>query len=165
MAPHLKVLHVTNTQFQSVVTYNSYRLVDRMQTCNEMMIAKTGKYVKRLETLMKAYKIDGKITITVMKFLAQFKCPCDFNAVSEGMALWIMPNFIKKRLASSMTDRMDPRGDAHGKNLLLKAGEEQITAYVEAVNYLLKSYATNSNITKVTLEIAWLKKVSNETSV
>lgn len=36
--------------------------------------------------------------------------------------------------------------------------------YVEAVNYLLKFYSTDSNISKAAFEIAALRKAANETS-
>lgn len=47
---------------------------------------------------------------------------------------------------------MTPQGDAQGKYLLPKIGEKQFTTYIETVNYLLKSFATNSNIAKATFE-------------
>lgn len=52
------------------------------------MAARTGKYVKRSETLMKANKFDDKDQNTALSILVLFKRACDFNEFSEGMSLW-----------------------------------------------------------------------------
>lgn len=46
-----------------------------------------------------------------------------------------------------------------------KAGGEQISTYVKAICFLLKSYATNSNVAKARSETAALQKTSMKTSV
>lgn len=60
------------------------------------MAAKTGKYFKIMETLMKSYEFDDKDLITLLRFLAHFKCACDSNKVLEDMGLSVTPNFMKK---------------------------------------------------------------------
>lgn len=114
---------------------------------------------------MKAYKSDNKDPITVLRFIPRFKRACDSNDVLEAMALWIMPTSIKDGSAFSLTVQMmfyKNDGTAHR---LPKAGEEQISTYAEAVNFLLKLYATGFNIPKATLEIAALRKTTMEAPV
>lgn len=48
-------------------------------------------------------------------------------------------------------------------NRLSKAHEEQITTYLKAINFLLKSHATDFNLAKVKSEISALLKHSIET--
>lgn len=79
------------------------------------MAAKLDKVVKRVETLIKAYKFDDKNWINVLRFLAQFKRACNFNRVSKGMDYWVMPNIMKDGPASILTVRMTPSGDALGE--------------------------------------------------
>lgn len=76
-----------------------------------------------------------------------------------------MLNPIKDGLASILTARMSPWGDAKGKYPLLQVDEKQITTYFEAVNYLLKFYAMDHNIAKAISDISLLKTASNEISV
>lgn len=114
---------------------------------------------------MKAYKFDNKNPITVLPFLAQFKRACDSNRVSEGMPLCIVPTFMKDGPVSSLTVEINLYEDDGTTHRLLKAGEKQISTFVEDFNFLIKSYTTESNIAKATLEIAALRKTPIETSV
>lgn len=110
-APKLKVLHATDSQFRNVVNYKTYHLINLDQNSNGKLAARTGKYAKRMETMMKVYKFDDKDPITILRFLAQFKRACDAIGVSKGTALWIMPTFMKDGPAFSLTVRMTPHGD------------------------------------------------------
>lgn len=89
------------------------------------MAAKTGKYVNRMKTRMRAYKFDYKDPITVLRFLAQLNCAYDSNGVPEEKALHVMPSFMKDRPVSSLIVRMTPREYAMDKFSLLKVGEER----------------------------------------
>lgn len=53
-APKRMVLHATDSHYQSVVKHNNCRLLDKSQIYNEKMAASMGKYIKGMETLMKA---------------------------------------------------------------------------------------------------------------
>lgn len=76
-----------------------------------------------------------------------------------------MPTFTKDGPASSLTVRMTPHKDEFHTLPLLKTSVKQITTYIEAVNYLLKSFATDANIVKATSKGARLRKATMETSV
>lgn len=56
----LKVLHATDSHFRKVISYKNYRLLNRLQTHNEKMVAKIGKYFEQMETLVKLYKRSSK---------------------------------------------------------------------------------------------------------
>lgn len=60
---------------------------------------------------------------------------------------------------------MTPHNDDGTIHRQRKTGEEQIFTSVEAVDFLLKAYATDSNIAQTTSDIACVKKSSVETSV
>lgn len=97
---------------------------------------------------MKVYRLNVKNSITVMHFSAQFKKTCDSIGVSEGKALWTMPTFMKGKTAYSSTVLMNPYKDDETVHRLAMADNEQPCTYMEADDFLLKSYATDSNIAK-----------------
>lgn len=72
-APNLKVRHATNSLFQSVNNYIYHRRLHRLQTYSKKMAAKTSKYLKQIETLMKPYKFDDKDLTTTLRFFSQFR--------------------------------------------------------------------------------------------
>lgn len=78
-AHKIKISHATDSCFQNVVTYKTYRLLGKLQTHNGKMATHTGRYVKRMKTLMKIYKLEDKNPITVFRFLAQIKRTCDLD--------------------------------------------------------------------------------------
>lgn len=65
------------------------------------MAARTGRYAKRRETLMKAYKYAVMSQTKISRFHGQFQKACDSNEISEAMALRFMPTFMEDRPASS----------------------------------------------------------------
>lgn len=81
------------------------------------------------------------------------------------MALRFIPTFVKDGPVSSLTVRVTPCKVDGTTHRLPMAGEEQIFMYVEAVNSLLKSYATDFNLARATSEVASLKTTPKETSV
>lgn len=134
-------------------------------TTERCLAASTGKYPSRMEALIKAYKNDDKDPITILSFLAQFRRVCDLNEVSEGTPLWIISTFSKDEAAFSSNVRMDPHSDDGTTWKLLWTGEEQISTYVEDVNFLLKFYTADFNFARATLNIGCFKKVSTKISV
>lgn len=86
---------------------------------------------------MKTYNFDDKDSIAVLLFLAQFKWARDSIEVRESTALWIMPTFKKDGPAYTLIVWMTSYKDDGTTHELPKAGEEQISTYVETVNFLL----------------------------
>lgn len=77
----------------------------------------------------------------------------------------IIPTFVKDGPPSSLTVRRAAYGDGNSALHLPNKAGEQILSYVEAVNYLLKSYVTDVKIAEATSEVADLWKVPVETSL
>lgn len=101
-APISNVLQATDNHYQNMVSYKTYRLPNNSQTYNQKMTARTGRYAKHIKTLMKAYQLDGKDPITVLRSLAQLKRARNYNEFSEGMALQIIPSSVKGGPAPSL---------------------------------------------------------------
>lgn len=73
--------------------------------------------------------------------------------------------FIMYGVASSKPVLMTLHKDHGATHRLPMMGKEQFSTHVKAVNFLLESYATSSNIVKAESDIICMKKASIETSV
>lgn len=85
------------------------------------------------------------------------------NGFFEGMHLWNMLAAMKDGPALSLTFQINHHKDNETTHRLRRTSEQQVSTYVEAVNVLLKFYATDSNIATATLNMASLKKALIET--
>lgn len=119
MAPKVEVLYAKNSHFQTVVNYQNFWMHDRSLTYNGRITVETVKYVKRMKTLKKGYRFHYTDPITKLKYQAQVMRVVNSNDVSDGMALWVVPNFIRDGPAWDLTVRMTPQGATQGKYLLL----------------------------------------------
>lgn len=72
----------------------------------------------------------------------------------------MVPSFMKDAPSSNPTVRPTSLSDGWTSHRLPKTGVKQISTYVEAVNFLLKFYATDSNISKAAPEKVCLKIAS-----
>lgn len=69
--------------------------------------------------------------------------------------MWLLPISIAKSFAASLTIRMTPINNDNAQHLLRREieGQECIYTYIEAVNYLLNSFAADDMIAKAAAEI------------
>lgn len=72
------------------------------------------------------------------------------NRVSKGVAMWVLPSFMKKLSAAWLTIRLTPSKGDNALSLVDRGQEEQerLFTYVDAVNYLLSSHATDDVISE-----------------
>lgn len=97
------VIHPVNVGFADDVDYRTYRIHNRSQKYNEKMTARTAKLANRTKAIMKPYKFEASYPVTILFFLWQSKRPYDSNGVSEWVAMWLLPFFIAKSLAATLT--------------------------------------------------------------
>lgn len=160
----LDIIHLGNVVFADSVKYKTYRLHSRSQKYSGKMAARTSKVEKRMDTIMKPYKFENSDPVTKLSFLGQFKIAIDSNSVSEGVEMWLLTSFTARSPAASLTIWMTPSKD-HENKLDGRRGVEvleQIYAYVEATNYLLKSYVADDVIAKALTGIEALKNVPDK---
>lgn len=132
-ASYLIAMPATDGLFQNLVNYKTYHLREESRIYNKKMAIRMGKYTKRIETLMKAYKFDNKDLVKILRFLTQIKRAWDSNRLFKSMALWIMSMFMKDEPECSLTVRMIPHKDDGPTHRLPMASEEQTFTYAEAV--------------------------------
>lgn len=90
--------------FANDVNYHSYRAVNRSQRYNEMLAARTSKYVKQIESMKRFCVLDDKDLITISMFLDEFKWLRKLNGVSEKWRCGFLPtSYIKARARALKT--------------------------------------------------------------
>lgn len=129
------------------------------------MTARRGRYAKRSTKPGKAYMFDEKILSKILRSLAHFRRARDFNGVSEGKTLRIMPTFMKAGPASSLIVQTPSHKDVGTTHRLPKTGKKEISTNAETVFFLLETHATNPEFANATLNIAWLENNSTKTLV
>lgn len=161
----LPILHVTNSNFQNVVHYQTYRIANKFQRYNGKLVALIGKHVKGMESTMKPCRFDGRDPATILCFSDQFKRACDSNEVLEKITLWTLPSFMKEGPHSGFNDILVPIGASRHTYARPKKDNDNSRTYAEAVEPWLKSDATNANIFEATSKIGQLVGLANEPTV
>jgi hypothetical protein len=77
-----------------LVSYRSYRLVDRSQRYDPSVTAKLAVFAKRLKHAIEE-TFRGEEPIEVLLFIRTLKEAADRNPVSEGAAARLIPYFRK----------------------------------------------------------------------
>ena len=86
----------------------------------------------------------------MLDFLARFTEECDTLGMSEGQAFMALPKFLSKTASTQYRARQ------HG------GSSGGITCWPEAVQYLLRTYATPSAIRKATSDLRSVQQLENE---
>lgn len=97
---------------------------------------------------------DGNPPLGVFEFLNRFVKACDDNDVSEGRALYLLPEFTKGDLKRELYTLM-PSHDG-GK-------VTEVTTYLELVNWLLRKYADEQRLSDQDAEFHQAAQKDNET--
>lgn len=135
MAPKLKVSHTVKSRSPNVVNYRTYCPLDKSQTYSGKIAARTGKYSKHIETLMKSYKFDSNKPITFLDFVAQFKGVRNSNRAFESVASWNMSTFTRDKPAFSSRAQSTSDKDDDVTHRLQNTYGERTFLYVEAVSF------------------------------
>jgi hypothetical protein len=96
--------------------------------------------IKNLELTLKERKFDGSDPILIFDFLGRLTEECDTLKMSEGQAFIALPHFLKGRAETQY------RASANSS----RSGG--VSSWPEAVQYLLRTYATPAAIRKATKE-------------
>lgn len=126
-----------------------------------------AKLVKRLKTVMKPYRFFDNNLVTILSLLGQFKRACDFNKVSKDVVTWVLSFHMAKSPATLLVFRIAPNNEVDSPVPVRQKneGQERIYTYIEAVNNLLNSYATDNVFEKASMEIKFFKKILSQMAV
>ncbi|MBR7748528.1 hypothetical protein KDM92_18285, partial [Undibacterium sp. BYS107W] len=96
---------------------------------------------------------DGTPPLRVFEFLRRFTKACDDNAISEGMAFYMLQEFTKGDLRTELMSVM-PSSSSGG------AGE--VTSYLELVNWLLRAMVDEAALASQVEEFTQAHQEENE---
>ena len=130
----LAVLECPEDRFAGVLDYRTYRLRKRRAVYGASQARKMGRTAKNMMFSFGGTPVfNGKESLKVFSWLRKFVKACDDNDVSEGMALYLIPNFLAGEAETRFTRNL-PKSDG-------RAGRESLSSFPEAVNWFLSTYA------------------------
>jgi hypothetical protein len=146
--PGLREIIPSRSDYRTLVSYRSYRLVDRSQRYDPSVTAKLAVFVKRLKHAIED-KFGGEEPIEVLQFLRTFKEAADHNRVSEGAAARLIPYFLKGIAKEGYRAQL---GDVPVK----------MPKYPFMVQYLLETYAVDEELAKAYYAAASARQIEGE---
>ena len=152
--PDFKEIRPSNPLYKKLLSYRYYRLLKTTSKRTGRETAKTRDHIKRMEITLKDYSFDGQDPIKVLEFLSKFCDEADTLEMTEAQAYVVLPYLLK--------------GSAKEQFNAVKgtlAGDGGVTSWPEAVQYLLRSYATNGAIREATIALRDTKQPEDETEV
>ena len=124
----------SRSAYRWLLSYRTYRLVNRNQRYDPSVTAKLASYAKRMKHSLEE-KFDGNEPIAVLDFLRSFKESADHNQVGEGAAARLMPYFLKGAAKEEYRS-------------YLKEVPASKPLYPYMVQYLLETYASDDELAK-----------------
>ena len=126
--------------YRRACDFSTYRLKNKNARYNGQDAKRMKSYLRDCTIQMKGRHFDNRSPISVLNFLATFKRSCDINRVHEGAAFYLIANFIsgvaRTDFDSQLNDGPAPEPDDF----------DVLSTYCGAINYLLRTYATNETI-------------------
>jgi hypothetical protein len=124
----------SRSAYRRLLSYRTYRLVNRNQRYDPSVTAKLASYAKRMKHSLEE-KFDGSEPIAVLDFLRSFKESADHNQVGEGAAARLMPYFLKGSAKEEYRS-------------YLKEVPASKPLYPYMVQYLLETYASDDELAR-----------------
>jgi len=130
----LAVLECPDDRFAGVLDYRSYRLRNRHSTYGASQARKMGRTAENTKFSFGGTPLfNGKEPLKVFSWLRKFVKACNDNDVSEGMGLYLIPNFLAGDAEARFTRNL-PGSDIGG-------GQRALGSFPAAVNWLLSTHA------------------------
>ena len=132
----MKELKPNNPLFDRLLSYRYYRL---NRTTHSRSAKETGKvrdHIKRLELTMQRHRFSGEDPILVLDFLNKMVDEANTLGMSEAQAYLSLPYFLSGSAESQFRAVRTASTSSHGG----------ISCWPEAVQYLLRTYATPAAI-------------------
>jgi hypothetical protein len=139
--PGLASLQPSNKKYDRLMSYRYYRLNKTSHTRDHARTHQLHRLLKNLELSFKDSKFTGKDPVLIFDFLTRMVEECDTLGMSEAQAYMALPHFL------SDTARTQYRAMHTGSR------SSGVTCWPEAIQYLLRTYATPSAIRNATAEL------------
>lgn len=151
----LSSLKPSNPLYDRLMSYRYYRL---MRTSDRRSSRSTGMLsalLKRMGLTMKEHSFSGDDPIMVFDFLTRFVEEADTLSMSEAQAFVALPHFLVGNANKQF------RASRNGS----RSSSGGVSCWPEAVQYLLRTYATPSAIRDAINSLHALKQQANESEL
>lgn len=146
-APRLNVLRSMRELFANAVNNITCWLKNKAQLYISKIVSKVVWIVKKLWQQLKKTDFDEIDPISKLAFLKECRDACDSIGIYKGVATWMVWYFMKKSALTLLKAPLAPK-----KIRAIGQHDELLSSYVEVVNYLLTTYATDKTIPRVIKE-------------
>ena len=149
----LASLKRADPRFDRLMSYRFYRLSRPESRRDSRTTGMVGQLIKRMGLNIDEHKFDGSDPIMVFDFLSRFVEEADTLAMSEAQAYLCLPYFLTHTASSAFR--------------AAKAGSQTggVKVWPEAVQFLLRTYATNGAIRQALAAFRSVRQAPNESEM
>jgi len=134
--PGLRELKPTNPRYDKVLSYRSYRLENISSKRNTRGTATAKRAISKMELKLKEHHFSGNDPIMVIDFLTRLVREANIQGFSEAQMFLALPAFLEGKALSHYESGIE----------FVPPEEGGVSCWPEAVQYFLRSYAGNQNI-------------------
>ena len=151
--PHigLRSIKPANRKLDKLMSYRSYRLRNTTDMRTSRDTAEVRIHIKNLNLTLKNHTFDGNDPIKIFDFLSRFVNEADMLNMSEAQAFIALPIFLA-----------DPAETQFRTNLSGASRHGGVTCWTEAIQYLLRTYATASAMRKFLEDLRNIRQGEDE---
>ena len=148
----LKVLRASYPLYKRFLDYGYYRLKRKSHRCKGRDTAEVKHQVTRMALTLRNYTFSGEDPIMVLDLLRRFCDEANTLNMSEAQAYVALSYFLK----GFALDQFQTVKDAYA------ASEGGVTCWPEAVQYLIRSYATSNAIGEAIISLRNIRQKPTE---
>ena len=148
--PNLDSLVPSEERFDRLLSYRYYRLHKTNANRSSATMTRLHKTLKNLELTMREYKFSGEDPILIFDFLSRLVEEADTNSMTEGQLMVCLPHMLTKSAAKQYRAACNSSRSAGLKY------------WPEAVQYLLRTYATETAIREAVRDLENIRQSPTE---
>ena len=133
------------------MSYRYYRLTRYRGGRDSASTGELRRHIKSLELTMKDYRFSGEDPILIFDFLSRMVEECDILGLTEAQAYVVLPQFLTGKAAKQF------RSTRNG------ARSGGVSCWPEAIQSLLRTYATPAAIREAVTTLRGTRQLVNET--
>lgn len=148
--PGLKEIIPSRSDYAHLVSYRSYRLVNRSNRYDSTVTGKLSSYLKRMKhAIPQDDRFSGDEPIEVLAFLRVFKEAADHNELPEAAAARLITYFLTGIAKEGYRAHLDE-------------APLSFPTYPYMVQYLLETYAVDDELARAYVAVTTAKQAENE---
>ena len=132
------------------MSYRYYRLFNMTAARTQDSTTRLHRSLKNLKLTMQDHKFFGEDPILIFDFLGRTVEEADTLGMNEAQLVTCLPHLLTKTAAQQY------------RSIASRSGAGGLTKWPEAVQYLLRTYATDREIQEAVEELESLRQSSNE---